>query len=106
MGMAMGIFCNEPLYRSDNRKKRRHHLHESVLQKAVRQAVGMVEYPNQQLRTRFAIFLPRTCSKMVMIFGPAQRCEHDNDLHPCAEPGWQGSPEPGGFLGRRRPLAV
>ena len=35
----MGIPGNEPLHRSGNREKRRHHLHESVLQKAVKQAV-------------------------------------------------------------------
>ena len=38
MGLAMGVSGNQPLYRPAYREKRRHHLHESVLQRAFREA--------------------------------------------------------------------
>jgi site-specific recombinase XerD len=38
MGLAMGVPGDQPLHRPVTGEKRRHHLHESVLQKAVKDA--------------------------------------------------------------------
>jgi len=48
--------------------KKKHHLHESVLQKAVKDAVQKRGYPNRQCATVFAIRSPLTCLKTVTTF--------------------------------------
>jgi hypothetical protein len=49
-------------------ERRRHYLHESVLQKAVKEACRKRGYPSRQARTRFGILLPRICWKTGMTF--------------------------------------
>jgi site-specific recombinase XerD len=46
----MGVSCDKPLHRQVNRRHRRHHLHETVLQKAFKEA-----------RIKAAIFKPAGC---------------------------------------------
>jgi len=74
-------------------RKRRHHLHESVLQKAVRESV-----------LRAGIAKPATCLTPSPVCDTSagrrlrhsdhpgvtwsQRCEHDDGLHACSEPRW------------------
>jgi hypothetical protein len=55
-------------------EKRRHHLHESVLQKAVKEAVRNSAVNNQPARTRSAIRLQRICWKTATTFAPFRSC--------------------------------
>jgi hypothetical protein len=56
--LAMGIFRNQSLHRSATGEQRRHHLHESVLQKAVKRAIHKSGWQGQQPLTLFGIRLP------------------------------------------------
>jgi integrase len=53
-------------------ERRRHHLHESVLQKAVKEAVREAGITKPASPHTFAVPLQLTCLKMVTIFGPSR----------------------------------
>lgn len=84
-------------------ERRRHHLHESVVQRAVKAA-----------SSRARLTKPATCHVLRLVCHSFARgghrhpddpgvagppgCEHDDDLHACVEPWWTGREEPAGQL--------
>ena len=81
-------------------ERRRHHLHESVLQRAVKEAVRAAGIPKPATCQTSATPSPPTCWRTTRTSGPSWSssvtgCQRHDDLHACPRSGPGRRPEPG-----------
>jgi len=89
-------------------ERRRHHLHETESNARFTQRFEGRESASTPPATRSAIASPPTSSKPATTSAPPraarpQRCEHNDDLHPCPEPRPLRRPPPFGLNRRATP---
>lgn len=90
-----------------NQEIRRHHLHESTLQRAIKKRCPRHRYHQARDIAHAPSFVPDPSagkrlrhSHRAGIIGP-RGCVHDDDLHPRPEQGWTGCGESSGSAGQR-----
>ena len=104
------VFPQENRWRNAKTEEEgRHHVDESILQKAFKQAVGKAGIVRRAAcHTLQAFFCHASLGEWIRHpYGPgtagAQRCTNDHDLYACSEPGRSQSAQPGGqLIGRGR----